>query len=66
MSLAADATYRSIAMEYASNHAKFDSDFADAWYKLIHRSADHPHEDDLEMDAGTCTQFEFLDERVVV
>jgi len=48
-------------LEYARDHAKFDSDFADAWYKLVHRSEDHPREDDLENDAGVCTEFEFLD-----
>lgn len=60
LAVAADETYRAIAVEYAADHQKFDSEFADAWYKLIHRSADHPHEDDLERDAGVCTHFEFL------
>merc|ERR1712061_978791 len=63
MSVATDETYRAIAIEYAYDHAKFDSDFADAWYKLVHRSADHPHQDDLEKDAGVCTHFEFLEEQ---
>merc|ERR1712232_1017437 len=66
VALATDEIYKTIAMEYAHDHKKFDSDFADAWYKLVHRSADHPHEDDLEKDAGMCTHFEFLDEAVVV
>jgi len=60
VALVADETYKAIALEYAHDHEKFDSDFADAWYKLAHRSADHPHEDDLEKDAGVCTHFEFL------
>ena len=38
VSLLADAAYRPIAEEYAADHAKFDSDFADAWFKLMHRS----------------------------
>ena len=60
VSLIADATYRPIVQEYAVDHAKFDSDFADAWFKLVHRSEEHPHQDDLEKDAGSCTSFEFL------
>jgi len=60
VALVADETYKAIALEYAHDHEKFDSDFADAWYKLVHRSADHPHEDDLEKDAEVCTHFEFL------
>jgi catalase (peroxidase I) len=60
MSVATDETYRAIAIEYAYDHGKFNSDFADAWYKLVHRSADHPHENDLEKDVGICTHFEFL------
>jgi len=63
LALVTDQTYRAIALEYAQDHSKFDSDFADAWYKLNHRSEDHPHEDDLEKDAGVCTHFEFLDEQ---
>jgi catalase (peroxidase I) len=62
MSLVADETYKKIASEYLTNHELFDSEFAAAWYKLVHRSADHPHEDDLEKDAGVCTSFEFLKE----
>jgi catalase (peroxidase I) len=40
------------------DHALFDTDFADAWFKLIHRSAAHPKDEDLEKDAGKCTAFE--------
>lgn len=43
MSLVADETYKLIAREYANDHALFDTDFAAAWYKLVHRSEDHPH-----------------------
>jgi catalase (peroxidase I) len=59
LALIHDDTYQSVAMEYRQDHAKFDSDFADAWYKLVHRSAYHPREDDLETDAGVCTSFDF-------
>jgi len=61
MSMVNDEIYVEIAKEYARDHAKFDSDFADAWYKLVHRSMDHPHEDDLQKDAGVCTNFDFLE-----
>ena len=60
VSLIADQTYLHLVEEYAADHAKFDSDFANAWFKLVHRSEDHPHQDDLEKDAGFCTSFEFL------
>jgi len=63
LAIVSDETYRKIALEYAHDHQKFDSDFADAWYKLVHRSEDHPGEDDLEKDAGICTHFEFLNTR---
>jgi len=66
MSMVADDTYREVALEYARDHGKFDSDFADAWYKLMHRSGDHPHQDDLEKDAAFCTTFDFLDASIVV
>jgi len=66
MSMVADDIYKAVALEYARDHVTFDADFADAWYKLVHRSADHPHEDDLEHDAGLCTHFDFLDEAIVV
>ena len=59
ISLVADETFRPIVQEYAADHAQFDADFADAWFKLVHRSEDHPHKDDLEKDAGVCTDFEF-------
>merc|ERR1711957_143152 len=60
LAVVTDDTYKAISMEYAHDHGKFDSDFADAWYKLVHRSADHPKEDDLAADAGVCTDFEFV------
>jgi len=60
LGIASDDIYRAVATDYAKDHAKFDSDFADAWFKLVHRSADHPHQDDLEKDVGICTEFEFL------
>lgn len=63
LALKADETYELIAREYARDHATFDSDFADAWFKLVHRSADHPHQDDLENDSGFCTHFEFTSGR---
>jgi catalase (peroxidase I) len=66
MAMVNDKIYKQIATEYAHNHQKFDSDFADAWYKLVHRSGDHPHEDDLERDSGVCTHFEFLEEGEVI
>merc|ERR1712137_1011322 len=66
MGMVNDAVYREIAQQYAENHTLFDSEFADAWYKMVHRSEDHPHENDLELDADRCTHFEFLEERIVV
>lgn len=66
MSLMADETYKQVALEYVQDHAKFDSDFADAWFKLMHRSGDHPQPDDLEKDAGVCTTFDFLTEAIEV
>lgn len=60
MSLVADDTYRPIAEEFANSPETFDSEFADAWFKMVHRSAAHPHTDDLENDAGVCTHFEFV------
>lgn len=60
LAIVTDDIYRRIATEYAKDHDLFDSDFADAWYKLVHRSEDHPLEDDLEKDAGICTHFEFV------
>lgn len=58
-----DPVYREIALEYSKDHARFDSDFADAWYKLMHRSGEHPGADDLEKEVGMCTYFEFLDNK---
>jgi len=59
MALVEDVIYREIATAYRHDHELFDADFAAAWYKLVHRSGDHPHEDDLEKDVGICTHFEF-------
>ena len=60
LSLINDETYAAIVKEYAADHAKFDSDFADAWYKLVHRSEYNPNENDLERKVGVCTHFEFV------
>jgi len=60
LSIVTDETFEAIAREYAYDHNGFDSDFADAWFKLVHRSADHPHQDDLEKDANFCTYFDFV------
>jgi len=60
LSLVYDDVFKPIAEEYATNHSKFDLDFADAWYKLVHRSEHHPHESDLEKDAKKCTSFDFV------
>merc|ERR1712176_1125939 len=59
LALVEDEIYREIATAYWHDHELFDSDFAAAWFKLVHRSGDHPHEDDLEKDAGLCTHFDF-------
>lgn len=61
ISVTTDEIYKALAIEYARDHGKFDADFADAWYKLVHRSTDHPDKDDLERDAGVCTDFGFAD-----
>ena len=37
-----------------------NSDFADAWFKLMHRSTSHPKDGDLEQRAHRCTTFDFL------
>jgi hypothetical protein len=37
-----------------------NSDFADAWFKLMHRSTSHPRDGDLEQRAHSCTTFDFL------
>ena len=60
LALVNDETYAAIVREYAADYAKFDSDFADAWYKLMHRSQEHPNEEDLGKEIGVCTHFEFL------
>mmetsp|Transcript_6232 Transcript_6232/g.7731 ORF Transcript_6232/g.7731 Transcript_6232/m.7731 type:complete len:487 (-) Transcript_6232:203-1663(-) len=60
LSLINDETYAAIVKEYAADHSKFDSDFADAWYKLVHRSQDNPDENDLARKFGVCTLFEFV------
>ena len=51
---------REWAQKYHDDHALFDSDFANAWFKLMHRSAAHPKDGDLESDAGKCTTFDFV------
>ena len=60
LSLVNDETYAAIAREDTADHAKFDSDFADAWYKLVHRSDDNPNKNDLELKFGVCIHFEFV------
>jgi len=60
LSLTADPVYREWVMHYYKNPDQFDKDYADAWYKLVHRSGGHPHEDDLENDAHKCTSFDFV------
>lgn len=60
LSLAVDPIYREWVVHYQKNPDLFDKDYADAWYKLVHRSGGHPHEDDLEKDAGKCTSFDFV------
>lgn len=54
-----DPAYKEWAIKYHEDHALFDSDFAKAWFKLTHRSANHPEDDDLEKSANKCTSFEF-------
>ena len=44
---------------HSNNPEQFYTDYADAWYKLVHRFGGHPHEDDLEKDSGKCTAFGF-------
>jgi len=66
LALKSDPYYSYFAKLFARDHESFDLIFADAWYKLVHRSADHPDKDDLEKDAGVCTHFEFLEGTVVV
>jgi len=54
-----DPIYRPIAEELLANNTLFDSEFAEAWRLLVHRSLDHPHVDDLEKDFHTCTEWDF-------
>jgi len=55
-----DPIYRAIAEELNANHTLFDSEFAEAWRMLVHRSLDHPGVDDLEKDFHKCTDFNFM------
>merc|ERR1712232_1410949 len=55
LALVTDPEYKKIAEEFEQNHDLFDKEFADAWFKLMHRSGAHPNADDLEKDAGKCT-----------
>jgi len=59
LSLVNDPIYRQWAITYKNDHNRFDADFATAWFKLTHRSTNHPRDDDLETDAGKCTDFKF-------
>jgi len=54
LALINDPIFSKISQEYKNDTAKFNSDFADAWFKLVHRSAAHPKQDDLEKDANKC------------
>lgn len=60
LAMIADPKYKEWAQKYHEDHALFDGDFADAWFKLMHRSGAHPQDDDLEKDANTCTSFDFV------
>ena len=61
LSLVNDETYAAIVKEYAAGPwTVLIRDFADAWYKLVHRSEDNPHENDLEQKFNVCTHFEFI------
>jgi len=60
LALVTDHAYKKWAIKYAWDHDLFDKDWADAFFKLTHSSGGHPHEDDLEKDAGKCTSFSFL------
>jgi len=59
MALKFDSIYKPIAQEFNSNHTLFDSEFAEAWRMLVHRSLDHPDVDDLEKEFNKCTDFNF-------
>lgn len=60
MALVNDPVYKQWAKKYNDDHALFDNDFANAWFKLNHRSQRHPNENDLERDANKCTTFDFV------
>ena len=60
LALVTDPIYKEFAKSYREDHALFDRDFANAWFKLMHRSGAHPKDGDLEADAGKCTNFDFL------
>lgn len=60
LALAFDDIYKPIAQEYRDNDTTFNQEWAAAWYKLMHRSANHPHENDLQK-YGVCTDFKFLE-----
>jgi len=60
LAVVTDPTYREWAVKYNEDSDLFNKDFADAWFKLTHRSAGHPGEKDLENDANKCTTFEFV------
>jgi len=64
LAMVQDVEYRKWAEKYNEDHALFDSDFADAWFKLVHRSKEHPKDGDLEVDMRTCTTLDFAAERV--
>jgi len=60
LALVSDPIYKEWVTKYHEDHALFDSDFAKAWFKLMHRSADHPEENQLEREAKKCTTFDFV------
>ena len=59
LALITDPVYKKWAVKYQKNHKLFDKAFAKAWFKLTHRSQNHPLDDDLEKDAKKCTNFDF-------
>merc|ERR1711957_647990 len=58
--MGADPVYKQWVDNYHKDRKLFDSDFAKAWFKLMHRSESHPKDNDLEMDAAKCTLFDFV------
>merc|ERR1711957_526456 len=58
LALIADPVYKQWVDNYHKDRKLFDSDFAKAWFKLMHRSESHPKDNDLEMDAAKCTLFD--------